>query len=97
VKIALRAADLAASLTFIRRGVEKTTIDALRTALLRTTDDGVEIFGHTLERCHVARCAATVHMPGAVAVPVRRLAALIDATPGDAAVTIAYMDATVTV
>jgi DNA polymerase-3 subunit beta len=98
VKIAHRAADLAAALAFIRRGVEqKATVDVLRTALLRTAGDGVEIVGHTLERCHVARCAATVHMPGAIAVPAHRLAALIDATPPDTMVTITHADGAATV
>jgi DNA polymerase-3 subunit beta len=94
VKIAVRATDLA----FIRRGVKQTgNIDVLRTALLRTDGDGVELIGHMLDRCHVARCPAMVQTSGAAAVQAHRLTELIEATAPDAAITISYADTTVTV
>jgi DNA polymerase III subunit beta len=98
MKLTARAADLATAHAFARHGVApKATIDVLRATLLRTTDDGVEIIGHTLHRCHIARCAATVHIPGVAAVPAYALAALVNAMPGDATLTISYADRVVTV
>jgi DNA polymerase III subunit beta len=97
VKISARAADLNAAIAFTRRGVERKATDILRVVLLRTTGDSVEIIGHTLDRCHAARCPAAVHVPGVGAVPAHRLAELIDATPAHAMVTITSADGTVTV
>jgi DNA polymerase-3 subunit beta len=98
MKFSARATDLAAALAFARRGVAaKSMADVPRTLLLRTADDGVEIVAHRIDRCHIARCAATVQTPGVIAVPADRLVPLIDATPPDAMVTISYTDTTATV
>jgi DNA polymerase-3 subunit beta len=98
MKFSAIAADLAAPITFACRAVAaKATIDISGTVLLRTSGVGIEITGHTLSRMHTARCPAKVATPGAAAVPAVRLAALIDATPPEAMVSIAYADGTVTV
>jgi DNA polymerase III sliding clamp (beta) subunit (PCNA family) len=98
MKITIPAADLAAASTFACRAAAKATIDISGMLLLRTrADGGVEIIGHSPTRMHTACAPATVHLPGAAAVPAHRLTGLIDATPPDAVVTITYADGAVTV
>jgi DNA polymerase-3 subunit beta len=81
-----KAADLAAALGFARRGILKSDVPILGTALIRTDGDAVSVTTHALDS---ARCPATVGEADVIAVPAVRLGALIGATPGDVTVTFA--------
>jgi DNA polymerase III subunit beta len=89
LKVLARAGELGAALAFVRRGLPtKSGIPILTTVLLEATDEGITLTGHTLNACHAAECAASVVVPGRVAVSAAKFFALVEATPAAALVTL---------
>jgi DNA polymerase III sliding clamp (beta) subunit (PCNA family) len=91
MELTARAGNLAHALAHVRRGVvARSDIPISNTTLITAAVDGATIVTHALNTTHTARCETMGDfIPGAVAVPAGKLAALLEAMPADATVTIA--------